>query len=98
MCYIADAEIGQLPRGAEVSIRPDRRIDESGVLVLSHDQGLLLTVTDGGSLAEGVIEDYTGLLFRSGDVPDLARRVNPQPACDGYRHLLAAGPAYRAAA
>ena len=85
--YIPDEEVGLFFRASDVSVLPYRRIDQSGVLALSYAQGLPVIVADVGSLRDDVIEDETGLIFRSGDVPDLAAAIHRYFTSNLYRNL-----------
>lgn len=73
--YVADHEAALFFKAADVSILPYRRIYQSGVLALSYAQGLPVIVPDIGSMKDDVVQGETGLVFRAGDVDDLANAI-----------------------
>jgi len=73
--YIPDADVGLLFRASDVSVLPYRRVYQSGVLALSYAQGVPVIAADVGSMREDILEGETGLLFRPGDVGDLAAKI-----------------------
>jgi D-inositol-3-phosphate glycosyltransferase len=85
--YIPDEDVGLFFRASDVSVLPYRRVYQSGVLALSYAQGLPVIVADVGSLKDDVIEDETGLVFRPGDVLDLAAKIRRYFASDLFRDL-----------
>jgi D-inositol-3-phosphate glycosyltransferase len=74
--YVSDHEAALLFRAADVSVLPYRRIYQSGVLALSYAQGLPVIVPDIGSMKDDVLDGDTGLVFRPGDVSDLATTIH----------------------
>ena len=85
--HIPDGEVGLLFRAADVLVLPYRRVYQSGVLALSYAQGLPVIASDVGSSKTDVIEGKTGLVFRSGDVPDLASKVRSYFASELFNDL-----------
>ena len=73
--YIPDRDVGLFFRASDVSVLPYRRVYQSGVLALSYAQGVPVIAADVGSLREDIVEGETGLVFRSGDVQDLAHKI-----------------------
>lgn len=73
--YVTDHEAALFFKAADVSILPYRRIYQSGVLALSYAQGLPVIAADIGSMKDDVIHGETGLVFRAGDVADLAKTI-----------------------
>jgi len=73
--YIPDGDAGLLFKASDVSVLPYRRVYQSGVLALSYAQGVPVIAADVGSLRTDVVEGETGLVFRSGDVPDLVTKI-----------------------
>ena len=73
--YIPDGDVGLFFRASDVSVLPYRRVYQSGVLALSYAQGVPVIAADVGSLKADVLEGETGLIFRSGDVPDLVAKI-----------------------
>jgi glycosyltransferase involved in cell wall biosynthesis len=84
--YIPDADVGLFFKAADVSVLPYRRVYQSGVLALSYAQGVPVIAADVGSIREDVLEDETGLLFRPGDVGDLAAKIQTYFASDLFKH------------
>ncbi len=87
--YVPDQEAGLFFRAADVSVLPYRRVYQSGVVVLSYAQGVPVIAADVGCLKADVIEGETGLVFRSGDVPDLASKIRTYFASDLFNDLEA---------
>jgi len=87
--YIPDEEVGRLFRAADVLVLAYRRVYQSGVLALSYAQGVPVIASDVGSSKTDVIEGETGLVFRSGDVPDLASKIQSYFASDLFKDLEA---------
>jgi D-inositol-3-phosphate glycosyltransferase len=85
--YIPEDEVEFYFKAADVLIAPYRRIDQSGVVFLSHGFGLPVIVSDAGSLAEAVQEGITGYVFRTGDAADLASRVRDYFASELFARL-----------
>jgi D-inositol-3-phosphate glycosyltransferase len=85
--YIPDGDVGLFFRASDVSILPYRRVDQSGVLPLSYAQGLPVIAADVGSMREDVLEGETGLIFRSGDVLDLASKIRAYFAANRFDDL-----------
>ena len=85
--YIPDAQVGEIFRASDVSVLPYRRVYQSGVLALSYAQGVPAIVADVGSLKDDVIEGETGLVFRPGDVSDLASKLRDYFAADLFADL-----------
>jgi glycosyltransferase involved in cell wall biosynthesis len=93
--YVPDGEVGLLFRAADVSVLPYRRVYQSGVVALSYGQGVPVIAADVGSLKADVIESETGLVFRSGDVSDLASKIRTYFASDLFKDLEARSPNIR---
>jgi D-inositol-3-phosphate glycosyltransferase len=85
--YLPDEEVAMFFRAADVSMLPYRRVYQSGVLALSYSQGLPVIAAGVGSLAEDIVEGKTGLLFKAGDVADLADTIQQYFKSDLYRDL-----------
>jgi D-inositol-3-phosphate glycosyltransferase len=87
--YVPDTEVGLLFRASDVSVLPYRRVYQSGVVALSYAQGVPVIASDVGSLKTDIVEGQTGLVFRSGDVPDLANKIRAYFASDLFKNLEA---------
>jgi len=87
--FIPDEDVGVLFKASDVSVLPYKRIDQSGVLLLSYRQGLPVIAADVGSLREDIVEGQTGLLFRAGDPVDLTAKIRTYFASDLCRDLEA---------
>lgn len=85
--YIPDEDVGLLFRASDVVVLPYRRIYQSGVMTLSYAQGVPVIVADVGSLGEHVVEGQTGLVFKAGDVQDLACKIRTYFASELFRNL-----------
>jgi D-inositol-3-phosphate glycosyltransferase len=84
--YIPDGDVGILFKASDVSVLPYRRVYQSGVLALSYAQGVPVIAADVGSIREDILEDETGLLFKPGDVIDLAAKIRTYFASDLLKH------------
>jgi D-inositol-3-phosphate glycosyltransferase len=93
--YIPDKDVGLFFKGSDVLVLPYRRVYQSGVLALSYAQGLPVIAADVGSLRDDIIEGETGLVFRSGDVLDLAAKIRTYFASDLFKDLVMRGPDIR---
>jgi D-inositol-3-phosphate glycosyltransferase len=93
--YIPDEEVGLFFNASDVSVLPYRQIYQSGVLALSYAQGLPVIVADVGSLRDEVLENETGLIYRSGDVHDLAAKVRMYFESGLYKELETREPEIR---
>ncbi len=87
--YIPDGDVGPLFRASDVSVLPYRRVYLSGVLALSYAQGVPVIAANVGSMREDILEGETGLLFRPGDVGDLAAKIRTHFASQSTRDLEA---------
>ena len=85
--YIPDGHVGLLFRASDVSVLPYRRIYQSGVLALSYAQGVPVIAADVGSIREDILEDETGLLFRPGDVVDLAAKIRTYFVSESFKDV-----------
>jgi D-inositol-3-phosphate glycosyltransferase len=85
--YIPDADVGLLFRASDVSVLPYRRVYQSGVLALSYAQGVPVIAADVGSIREDILEGETGLLFRPGDVVDLAAKIRTCFVSESFKDL-----------
>jgi D-inositol-3-phosphate glycosyltransferase len=85
--YIPDPDVGLFFRASDVLVLPYRRVYQSGVVALSYAQGVPAIVADVDSLKEDVIAGDTGLIFKAGDVVDLAEKVGAYFASDLFRGL-----------
>ncbi|MGE0704616.1 MAG: glycosyltransferase, partial [Vicinamibacterales bacterium] len=96
--FIADEEIEQYFKAADVLVLPYTDIFQSGVLFLAYSFGLPVIVTDVGSLRESVIEGKTGLVCPPRDPSALARTIERYFATDIYGRLDVGRDAIRQAA
>jgi glycosyltransferase involved in cell wall biosynthesis len=94
--YVPDREVGLFFRAADVAVLPYRRVYQSGVVALAYAQGVPVIASDVGSLKADVIEGETGLVFRSGDVSDLASQIRTYFASELFGDLDARRPKIRA--
>jgi glycosyltransferase involved in cell wall biosynthesis len=94
--YVPDREVSLLFRAADVAVLPYRRVDQSGVVALACAQGVPVIASDVGSLKTDVIEGETGLVFRSGDVADLASTIRAYFTSELFINLDARSPKIRA--
>jgi glycosyltransferase involved in cell wall biosynthesis len=85
--YIPDEDVGLFFRACDVTVLPYRRVYQSGVLALSYAQGVPVIAADVGSLREDIIEGETGLVFKTGDVLDLARAIHTYFASELFTDL-----------
>ncbi len=74
--FIPEAEVGDLYRGAALSVLPYAEFhSQSGVLHLAIAYGVPVVVTDVGALGEQVRRDRIGVVAPPGDAEALARAV-----------------------
>lgn len=73
--FIPDEEIELYFKAADVLVLPYRHIYQSGVLFLGYSFGLPVIAAEVGSLKEDIVEEETGIVFRPGDVIDLAGAI-----------------------
>ncbi len=83
--YIPDGRVGLFFRASDVLVLPYRRVYQSGVLALSYAQGVPVIAANVGAIREDILEDETGLLFRPGDVVDLAAKIRTYFASDLFK-------------
>lgn len=88
--YITDEETGVFFSAADLVALPYLKIYQSGVLLLamSHERAVLASDLPG--MCEIITDDVDGMLFRTADVPDLARRLIDGLADDEQRNRIAA--------
>jgi glycosyltransferase involved in cell wall biosynthesis len=72
---VEDALVASLFRAADVVALPYRRIDQSAVLVTSYSHQKPVIASDTGGFLENVRDKETGYLFKTGDVEDLADKI-----------------------
>lgn len=83
--YIPNEEVATFFSAADLVILPYRRIYQSGVLLNSMSVGRAVLVSDLPAMREIITDGKNGFLFRSGDVHDLAERVNQVLGDEGGR-------------
>jgi len=74
--YIHDDEIPLYFGAADLVVLPYRRIYQSGVLLMAMSYGKAVLVSDISGMLEIIRDGVTGFVFRSGDVDDLASKIN----------------------
>jgi len=87
--YVAEDQVEQYFKAADLSVLPYRRIFQSGVLLLSYGFGLPVVVADAGSLGDEVVEGKTGFVCRKDDPADLADKIHRYFQSDLYAELPA---------
>ena len=85
--FVPDEQAELYFKAADVTVLPYKNIYQSGVLFLAYGFGTPVIAADIGSFSEDVIEGRTGLLYRPGDVSDLARAIEVYFGSDLYRRL-----------
>jgi glycosyltransferase involved in cell wall biosynthesis len=85
--YVPDEDTELYFKAADALVLPYTQIFQSGVLFLSYGFGLPVIAADVGSFGEDIIEGQTGVLFRPGDVADLARAIHSYFSSDLYNDL-----------
>jgi D-inositol-3-phosphate glycosyltransferase len=94
--FIPEEDVGVFFKASDVSVLPYKRIDQSGVLLLSYRQGLPVITSNVGSLQEDILEGQTGLIFQAGDPADLAAKIWTYFASDLFKELEFRGQGIRA--
>ena len=85
--FIPDEQAELYFKAADVIVLPYKNIYQSGVLFLAYGFGTPVIAADIGSFSEDIIEGRTGLLYRPGDVSDLARAIEAYFGSDLYKRL-----------
>lgn len=85
--YIPDRDVGLFFRAADVLVLPYRMVYQSGVVALSYALGVPVIAADVESLRDDVVEGETGLVFKVGDVADLAKKIQEYFASELFRDL-----------
>ena len=85
--YIPDEETELYFKAADVLVLPYTRVFQSGVLFLGYSFGLPAVAADVGNLKEEITEGGTGLVFKTRDSSDLARKIEGYFSSELFRNL-----------
>jgi D-inositol-3-phosphate glycosyltransferase len=85
--YVPDDETELYFKAADVLVLPYTNVFQSGVLFLAYSFGLPCVAADVGNLKEEIVAGQAGVVFKSQDSSDLARKIGEYFDSELFRSL-----------
>jgi glycosyltransferase involved in cell wall biosynthesis len=85
--FIADRDVEQYFKAADVAMLPYRDIFQSGVLSLAYNFGLPVIASDVGAFREDIVKGETGFICQPESPEDLADKISQYFESELYKNL-----------